>query len=306
MVQRVEERDGFCPFCPGNEDATPKELLVGHAPGPEQEGHPWTVRVFPNRFPALRVEGELRRTAEGIYDRINGIGAHEVIVETVRHEDSLADLGVSTLAEVLRIWKERMVDLSRDQRLAYVSVFKNHGHAAGATLAHEHSQVLALPTLPRDVRLEYLEAEDYHRRKERCPTCDLIRQEQEDGARIVYQNERFVALCPWASPTPFLLWILPRHHASHFEVTDSQDLGPLADLLRLMLRKLDRALEKPAYNFTLASGRLREPGSPSFHWRLEIAPVVSLPGGFERASGCWINPTPPEEAAAFLRGVGTL
>ncbi len=293
----------FCPFCPGNEEATPQELLSRRAPDAGPGDPRWSVRVFPNRFPALRVEGELLRSGEGLFDRISGVGAHEVIVETPRHDTSLAQLSIPSLAEVLRAWRDRIVDLGRDLRLTHVSVFKNQGPAAGATLAHEHSQLLALPTLPRDVALELERAEAWFSRKERCVSCDLIRQERAAGARLVFEDQRFVVLCPWASPTPFLLWILPKNHASHFEAVDDPTSTALAEVLRLALGKLERALEGPAYNLVLVSGRLRGASSPASHWRLEIAPALTVPGGFERASGCYINSTRPEDAAAFLRGI---
>ena len=294
----------FCPFCPGNEGATPHEILRRRTADAEG-GDAWSVRVFPNRYPALRVEGDLVRSAHGTFDRISGVGAHEVIVETPRHDLAFPDLSLPAVAEVLRVWRDRILDLSRDERLAYVSIFKNQGAAAGATLTHEHSQLLALPTVPRDVALELEAGDDHWRRKERCLSCDAIRQEREEGVRIVHEGERFVAVCPWASPTPFLVWIFPKAHASHFESSSDDLLASLASALRIVLQKIGAALESPAYNLVLVSGRLRGGPSPSAHWRLEVAPAVTTSGGFERASGCWINSTPPEDAAAFLRKVPT-
>jgi len=296
------EEGRFCPFCPGNEGATPHELLRRRAADAEG-AEAWSVRVFPNRYPALRIEGELVRAAHGLFDRISGVGAHEVIVETPRHDLAFADMSIDGIAEVLRVWRDRIVDLSRDERLAYVSVFKNQGAAAGATLVHEHSQLLALPEVPRDVAIEAELGADHWRRKQRCLTCDIIRQERGEGVRIVNEGERFVAVCPWASPTPFLVWILPKAHASHFDSSSDDLLAALAGTLRSVLRKVGEALEQPSYNLALSSGPLRGEPSPSAHWRLEVAPAVTTSGGFERASGCWINSTPPEEAAAFLRKV---
>ncbi|AKU89639.1 Galactose-1-phosphate uridylyltransferase [Vulgatibacter incomptus] len=293
----------FCPFCPGSEDATPPELLALRAPDAPADVGRWTVRAFPNRFPALRVEGELERTAEGPYDRVSGIGAHEVIVETVRHDETLADLGLPALGEVLWAWRERILDLGRDLRLAHVQIFKNHGPEAGATILHEHSQVIALPVVPRDVALEREEQQAWFGRKERCLTCDIVRHERRDGERLVFENARYAVLCPWAPLSPFVLWIVPKGHSSHFEAIERHELESLAEALRLALRKLDKALERPAYNFALHSGPLRGAASPSLHWRLEVAPTLTVPGGFERGTGSWLNSTPPEEAAAFLRKV---
>lgn len=298
----AKQEGRFCPFCPGNEGSTPHEILRRRAADAEG-GDAWSIRVFPNRYPALRVEGDLVRAAHGLFDRISGVGAHEVIVETPRHDLAFADMSLPAIAEVLRVWRDRIIDLSRDERFSYVSVFKNQGAAAGATLAHEHSQLLALPNVPRDVAIELDGGADHWRRKERCLTCDIVRQERGEGVRIVHEGERFVALCPWASPTPFLVWILPKAHASHYESSSDDLLAALAGTLRSVLRKIGSALEHPSYNLVLVSGSLRGGASPSAHWRLEVAPAMTTSGGFERASGCWINSTPPEDAAAFLRKV---
>lgn len=292
---------GFCPFCPGHEEATPSEILALRDVGTQRDRAGWRVRVFPNKFPALRVEGSLEREGEGLYDKMAGIGAHEVIVETPRHEASLASLAVKELEEVLQAWRERIVDLKRDRRLEYILIFKNRGPAAGATLEHEHSQLIALPIVPREPRAELEGAARYHAFKERCVFCDILRQDRRDGRRIVYENDRFVALCPYASRTPFQLWLLPKAHSSQYEASRREELHSMADALRHVLRKLDKALERPSYNLMLYTSPLHAGPSPAYHWRLEIVPSLTKIGGFEWGSGFFINPTPPEEAALFLR-----
>lgn len=294
---------GYCPFCPGNEEATPGEILSWRAQGSSPDRPGWSVRVVPNRFPALHVEGAFDREGIGVYDRMNGVGAHEVIIETERHGVSLADLSPRELAAVFRAWKERMVDLAGDTRFEQVVIFKNKGGAAGATLEHEHSQLIALPMVAGNTHDELAGASRHHALHERCIFCDILRQERRDGSRMVLENERFVALCPWAGRSPFLLWILPRAHRARFEASPDDDLHALADLLGRVLRRLDRALEGPAYNLLLHGLPLRQKDGRFYHWRLEIVPVVTRPGGFEWTTGCFINPTPPEEAAAFLRGL---
>ncbi|WP_373047664.1 galactose-1-phosphate uridylyltransferase [Vulgatibacter sp.] len=292
---------GYCPFCPGNEAATPREILSWRSHGTGRDEPGWSVRVVPNKFPALHVEGSLDREGEGLYDRMNGIGAHEVIIETPRHEATLAQLSVREIEEVFWAYRERIVDLKRDRRFEYILVFKNHGPAAGATLEHEHSQLIALPIVPREPRAEIEGAARYHAFRERCVFCDVIRQDRKDGSRIVFENDRFVALCPYASRTPFQTWILPKVHRSHFETIKREELASLAEALRLVLRKIDKALEHPSYNLMLQTSPLHFESSPSYHWRLEIAPSLTRIGGFEWGSGFFINPTPPEEAASFLR-----
>lgn len=295
------QADGYCPFCPGSEEATPHEILAFRAPGLGSDAPGWTMRVVPNKFPALRVEGSIDREGEGLYDRMNGVGAHEVIIETPRHDATLASLSIRELEEVFWAYRERFVDLRRDRRLEYILVFKNHGPNAGATLEHEHSQLIALPIVPREPKAELEGAARYFSFRERCVFCDVIRQDRKDGRRVVYENDRFIALCPYASRTPFQTWILPKMHRSHYETIRREELASLADALRLVLRKIDRALDNPSYNFMLQTSPIQAEGSPSYHWRLEIAPAITRIGGFEWGSGFFINPTPPEDAAQFLR-----
>jgi UDPglucose--hexose-1-phosphate uridylyltransferase len=290
-----DDDPSHCPFCPGNESMTPPEV---HA---QREGTRWKVRVVPNRYPALRTEIPLSGRARGIFDQRSGTGAHEVIIETPQHGLTLGELSQADLAGVLAAWQVRIRDLARDERLRCALLFKNSGVAAGATLSHAHSQLVALPLVPPELRQELEGAREHYGRKERCVYCDVIAQELEAKERLVHESERFVALAPWASCSPFETWILPRAHQSGFENAQPADLAALAQELRSLLRKIDVALEQPALNFFLHSAPLREAALPWYHWHLTVKPVVASVGGFEWGSGSFINPTPPEEAASFLR-----
>jgi UDPglucose--hexose-1-phosphate uridylyltransferase len=301
-----EPAGGLCPFCPGHEDLTPSEVLaLRRVPGAVRDGPGWSLRVVPNKYPALRVEGALEREGEGLFDRMAGVGAHEVIIESSRHSAGYGDLPAEALEDVLWAWGERMRDLARDPRFRAVMVFKNHGPAAGATLAHPHSQLIALPIVPRAILEELEGAQAHFRLKERCIWCDVVRQERRDGTRVVFENERCVVLSPWAAKVPFETWVLPKAHAGHFEDEPRAVLRDVAEALGTVARKLDLALDNPAFNVLLRSAPLRERGLAHYHWHLEVMPAVTRVAGFEWGSGYFINPVPPEEAAAFLRKAGT-
>ncbi|HNU67821.1 MAG TPA: galactose-1-phosphate uridylyltransferase [Myxococcota bacterium] len=297
-----------CPFCAGNEDATPPELCRINYP----DGT-WKARCIPNKFPALRVEGELERAAVGQYDRMNGIGAHEVIVESPDHNKDLPDLGVEEIAAVLRIYRERLIDLSRDIRLKYILIFRNHGARAGASLAHPHSQLIATPITPRTVALELESARQHYQVKERCIFCDIIAQEMQEHRRLVLVDHDFVTWCPYASRFPFEMMLAPRRHNHDFSALTDADLLKLAGHLRNVLRRMKASLEDPAYNFLIHTApayhmQNQRSGWGStitldWHWHIEILPKLSNAAGFEWGTGFYINPTPPEDAAAFLREV---
>ncbi|MBM4333081.1 MAG: galactose-1-phosphate uridylyltransferase [Deltaproteobacteria bacterium] len=300
-VQGNKFKGGFCPFCPGNEDKTPPEILAFRPEGCKRNGPGWRLRVVPNKFPALRVEGEINREGVGLYDKMSGIGAHEVIIETPNHEETLASLSPKHFEDVLWAFRERMLDLRRDTRLRYAMLFKNHGEAAGATLEHTHSQLIALPIVPHLVMEEMAGAKDYYTYKERCIFCDIVRQEIQQGERVILENAEFIVITPFASFSPFEAWILPKRHNSFFEESQIHEIQSLGLIFQETLKRLEKALSFPPYNFTLHTTPFKERNLEYYHWHFEIIPKLTKFAGFEWGSGFFINPTPPEEAAKFLR-----
>ncbi|MGB7023326.1 MAG: galactose-1-phosphate uridylyltransferase, partial [Candidatus Acidiferrales bacterium] len=291
----------FCPFCPGNELKTPPEILAYGRNGSGKDTPGWTVRVVPNKFPALGIEGNLDRQGEGLFDRMNGIGAHEVIIETPDHQSTLAMLPEKALEEVLWAYRDRVLDLKNDKRFRYILLFKNHGEAAGASLEHTHSQLIALPIVPKRVREEVDNSRRYYDVKERCIFCDMIRQEIETGTRVILSNDQFIALAPYAPRFPFETWILPLQHSSSFENQASPVYTSLAKLFHDFLGRLDTVLNRPAYNYVIHTSPIGEEINDHYHWHVEMMPKLTRVAGFEWGTGFYINPTPPEEAARFLR-----
>ncbi len=292
---------GFCPFCYGNESKTPPEILVYGRNGGSRDTPGWSVRVVPNKFPALGIEGDLDRQGEGLFDKMNGVGAHEVIVETPEHQQTLASLPEKSIESVLWAYRDRMLDLKNDRRFRYILIFKNHGEAAGASLEHTHSQLIALPIVPKRVREEVDVARRYFQDKERCIFCDMIRQETQAKVRIIEANEHFVAIAPWAPRFPFETWILPRQHSSSFENNQSPIYMGLAGIMKNILTRLDTVLDRPAYNYVIHTSPAGEEINDHYHWHIEMMPKLTKVAGFEWGTGFYICPTPPEESARFLR-----
>ena len=300
--QRAKKRGGFCPFCAGNERTTPHETLAYRDSGaPNTPG--WRLRVVPNKFPALQIEGDLNKQGEGMFDKMNGIGAHEVFIESPDHTAALPTLPGKAVEELLMAFRARMEDLRQDRRFQYTLIFKNEGQIAGATLEHSHSQLIALPIVPIQVQEELDGCRKHYALKERCIYCDVIRQEMHTRGRIVTETPLFVALAPFAPRFPFETWLLPKRHISSFSASSNEDFQDLARLLQDTLRRLDRALSTPPYNFVIHTSPFREETNDYYHWHIEIMPKLTNIAGFEWGSGFYINPTPPEEAAAFLRDI---
>lgn len=296
-------RRDACPFCPGHEDFTPPEILASRPNGGGSNGPGWEIRVVPNKFPMLRVEGTLDPQGDGMYDRMNGIGAHEVIIETPDHDRTIAQMSEPEIERMLWAYRERMRDLKRDGRLHYVMVFKNHGAAAGASLEHPHSQLVALPIVPDVVREQLEGARRHFAVKGRCVFCDILRQDTTDRTRIIQENADVVALAPYASRFPFETWLLPRRHGARFEEAPRHEHESLARLLKAIMTRFDRALESPSYNLLLHSLPFSESAEDMYHWHFELVPRLTRPAGFESGTGFHINQTSPEEAARVLAAV---
>ncbi len=301
VAQPVRPVGTECVFCAGNEHKTPPEILAGRSPGSRPNEPGWSYRVVANKFPALRIEGELEPAGEGLFDRMNGVGAHEVVIETPEHTASLATLPVAAVADVLVAFRERLRDLKKDPRLEYVLVFKNHGEPAGASLEHPHSQLIATPIIPIMVAEELTGAARYYQLKERCVWCDILHQERRGRRRTIVEAGGFVALAPFAPRFPFETWILPAVHRAGFDESGVDELHGLAGLLSDFLRRMNRVLQHPPFNFMLHTAPLRGGELESFHWHLEVIPKLTSVAGFEWGSGFFINPVPPEDAAEALR-----
>ncbi len=290
-----------CPFCEGQERETPGEILAyrDRHTKPNEKG--WRVRVVPNKFPALQIEGDLNKRGEGIYDKMSGIGAHEVIVECPGHVTSMASLSEENIREVFWVYRDRLVDLKKDPRFVYGMVFKNVGALAGASLEHTHSQLIVTPIVPINVWEEMNGSLEFFNYRGRCIYCDMIHQEMASEKRIVMETSKFIAFAPFACRFPFETWILPKGHSSHFENIHKIEVDELGTVLKTILLKLESALDKPAYNFIIHTAPFDSQLLPHYHWHIEIIPRLTRVAGFEWGTGFYINPVPPEQAAALLR-----
>ena len=306
-----ESAEQACPFCVGHESETPPEIYAIRPKGGAVNTSDWQVRVIPSIAPILRIEGELNRRGQGLYDLMNGIGAHEVVVETPQHVTNLADLGPEQIAAVIGTYQRRIVDLEKDQRFRYVLLFKNHGRVAGSgSIHHSRSQLIATPVTPKRVKEELVGARQYFEYKERCIFCDILKQELQDSSRVVVDTPTMVALAPFASRFPFELTIIPKRHACDFSSITPPEITDLSHVLKQVLSKLKQVLTDPPYNYLLHTAPFRRTRGKvhywktieeDYHWHVEVMPRLTKMAGFEWGSGFYINPTPPEEAATYLR-----
>lgn len=294
----TKKKDG-CPFCHGNEAQTPPEIIAHRKSGPPNSPG-WTVRVVPNKFPALKIEGNLDKQGLGVFDMMNGIGAHEVIIDGPDHLRDMSDLTHAETEEVIWAYLARSIDLRRDPRFKYILIFKNYGKAAGASLEHPHSQLIALPIVPKRVLEEIEGAEEYYGYKERCVFCDIMRQEKEEKDRIVVEDECFLAFCPFVSRFPYEVWIIPKKHMSDFTTLSRDHVQCLARAMRDSLAKIKAVLGDPPYNFIIHTSPINGHERDDYHWHIEIMPKLAKIAGFEWGSGFYINPVPPHIAARNL------
>ena len=299
-----------CVFCAGNEAMTPPEIYRS----PSSGGQGWDVRVVPNKFPALQEYAELGcERPDGIYDRMNGVGAHEVVVETPEHCSEIPDLPEAQVARIVGTYIHRLKSLTENPQFRYIQLFKNHGKEAGASLLHPHSQIIATPIVPQEVRDSLNIAKAYYESKERCLFCDIMSAELKSGERIVEERDGFVTWAPYDARFPFELVIYPKVHSHDFTtMNEAQKIGLARTLIRATQR-LKMLLGDVPYNLVLKTtpNTAPRPGKPDhwktlafdYHWRIAILPKLTNMAGFEWGTGCYINPMPPEEAAKYLREV---
>lgn len=290
-----------CPFCEGHEVHTPNEIMSYRTVGSAANGPGWRVRVVPNKFPALGIEGKLHKRGLGLYDMMSGIGAHEVIIECPQHEMRMSHLPVENIREVLWSYRDRLVDLKNDPRLVYGMLFKNVGAPAGASLEHSHSQLIVTPIVPINVQEEMTGALNFYQYRGRCIYCDLVQEELEQDKRLVLDTPNFLCFAPFASRFPFETWIVPKTHASHYENITKNEIEELGTVLKTILMKQEVALDRPAYNYIIHTSPLDSQPLKHYHWHLEIIPRLTRVAGFEWGTGFYINPVPPEQAAKYLR-----
>lgn len=312
QAENLFPSSGFNPFAPGHEDRTPPEIIAwGRPEGAAPDSPGWQVRVVPNKFPVLERDGELDPQGLGMFDRMNGIGAHEVIIENPDAGWDMADATPEEMNAVLNAYTQRMTALQGDSRFQYVLIFRNAGMAAGATLAHPHSQVIALPITPRQAQEKINAARDYFDRKKRCVFADVIRQEIAMGDRVVEDSEHFIVLSPFAARFPFEQQIYPKRHCHDFSQIEPHEREALAGVLTRTLRRIKKTLGNPAYNLMVhtapVTGTLTGRHEQSMHaaqdflWHIDILPRLTKVAGFEWGTGFYINPVSPEDATRFLR-----
>ncbi len=303
--------EGECPFCEGKESQTPPEIfsIRKENTAPNQPG--WDTRVISSKTPFLRIEGDLNRRGQGIYDVMSGVGAHEIIVETPRHVANIADLEDIQIAKVVTCWIDRFVDLSQDERFKYVLIFKNYGWASGGgRIRHSRTQLIATPVTPKRVKEELAGARAYYDYHERCVFCDLIKQELRVKDRLVEETSDFIAVTAFASRFPFEIWILPKKHSCDFSSMSVESRLHFAHILKAVLNKLKTSLDDPPYNFVLHTSPFRRRKTRSgywatieedYHWHLEIIPRLTSQAGFEWGTGFYICSISPEESAKYLK-----
>ncbi|HBA60235.1 MAG TPA: galactose-1-phosphate uridylyltransferase [Elusimicrobia bacterium] len=288
-------KDGYsCPFCPGHEELTPPTIYSLPAAGN------WRLRVVSNKYPALEAGGSLEGRRDGIYDYMDGLGIHEVLIETPEHDRRLEELSEEAVADVLRTFVLRVRDIKKDPGIKYVMIFKNHGRNAGASLVHPHSQLVGMPMAPLRVMQEIDGAKQYFSEHGTCVFCDVVKEETAFKKRVVAENADFLAVTPYASRFSFETWILPKKHASHFEEMPEAMAGALAGVLKTCLGKLSSSLSDLSYNLIVHTMPVQDAAAGHYHWHIEIMPKLTHVAGFEWGTGFYINTVAPEDAAEML------
>ena len=291
-----------CVLCAGREKDAPPEIAS------VREGDKWWARVIPNISPILRIEGDLGRRGVGMYDKMNGVGANEIIVDSPEHHKLPEDMGAEQVLRILQIYRSRVADLEKDARLRYILIFKNSGKGAGALYSHPHSELMATPIIPKLIKEELDGAKQYYAYKERCIFCDIMAEELRVGERVISETREFIAFTPFAPKFPFEFWILPKRHGCAFQDIGDVEMGDLSLMLSTVLKKMRRVLKDSPYNYVIHTAPNRIPRrnhwhtlGDDFHWHIEIIPRLLRTSGFEWGSDFYVLTTSPEDAAKYLR-----
>jgi UDPglucose--hexose-1-phosphate uridylyltransferase len=284
-----------CPFCPGNEHMTPEAVTFY---GDEKN---WQIRVVPNKFAALRPEGDTTREEMKFFRKMDAYGRHEVVIETPIHNEFIPLMDLSRIENLLSIYKERYRELKKNPNVRIILIFKNHGKGAGTSLQHPHMQIVAAPIVPPLIRRKYEVATQYYDDVGHCLYCDILFEEVKASTRIVMETDLFVALHPFSSHYPFETWIMPKIHKSSFGDISENEIKDLSIILKEILLKLSISLGNPDYNFIIHTAPVDDEHKFYYLWHIQIIPRLTQVAGFELGSGIYINIALPEETAAFMR-----
>jgi UDPglucose--hexose-1-phosphate uridylyltransferase len=295
--RNLPEYSPDCPFCSGNEERTPEALFVLPSEGR------WRIRVVPNKFARLGTEGEKKACYSSLRSSVSGVGIHEVIIEAPCHYTSTASMSSNDLSDVIRTYRERLVEAYHDPRVEHVVIFKNHGPAAGTSIVHSHSQLVGLPLLPKQVADRVASYQRFLAETGRCIMCEAVHHELRDGVRILSDTTHFISFIPYAALSAFHTWIVPKRHTGSLADIQPEECHDLAKNLKATMEKVYHGLGEPDFNYVLRSGRPEETNLPYIHWYMSIVPRVAMASGFELGSGIYVNPLAPERSAGFLNAV---
>lgn len=288
---------GFCPFCEGNEEFTPPEITACRENDSAANTPGWLVRAIPNKFSAFNLQGVLEKTNDGIYTHYNGLGRHEVVIETPQHGVEFHELDLDRILLIIRVLKQRYNELANDERIKYIQIYKNRGLLAGASLEHSHSQIVGLPFVPH----ENDGMPEYYLEKGHCLLCDMMVQEQREQKRVIAQSEYFLLLCPYAPRFPYETWIVPIKHGEHFGNISEDEMQDLAKITKTFTTMIMDYLQAPSYNLVVNTAPINSKYKAGYHWYIEVTPRLLVNAAVEIATGIFLNPVASEMAAPILK-----
>jgi UDPglucose--hexose-1-phosphate uridylyltransferase len=306
--KRESKETAICPFCPGNEALSGEAVLTYQQRGSSRSGakSDWTLRVVPNKFPAL-VQGEetsrITQGSRGFFIKMNGVGFHEVVIEHPGHLQTIATMPPEAVEGVISSYIDRYQALIKRPTVELITIFRNNGPRAGTSIRHPHSQIIASPVVPIHIRHVVEEAVRYFDTMGTCIYCNLIEQERVLEERVISETEHFIAIAPFFSRSPFEAWILPKTHRASFAKISPIERKDLAGILVDILSRLYHGLGDPDYNYMVHSAPYQEDPADYYHWHIQILPKLSEVAGFELGSGIYLNSTTPEQCAQYLKDI---